>query len=171
MRTQLPQAYPADVQIVHLDFPLEAMHPFARAAAILGRCIYRQNNASFWNWHDWMFAHQSELTADNLHDKALAYTKGDRNLDLTALNACMSSPAARAEVDRTLAIGNALNITATPTMFVNGRRLVGALPLDELKLVIDHEIEYAKTMKKTADCCSIQLSLPGMGQPGKAAPK
>jgi protein-disulfide isomerase len=171
MRTQLPQAYPTDIQIVHLDFPLEAMHPFARSAAILGRCIYRQNNSSFWAWHDWAFAHQGELTPANLRDKALEYAKGDKNLDITALTSCTTSPEARAEVDRTLAIGNALNITATPTMFINGRRLVGALALDELKLVIDHEIEYSKTRKKAADCCSIQLSLPGMGQPAKAPPK
>src|SRR5258706_532331 len=60
VRAQLMAAYPKDVQLFFMDYPLEASHPYARGAAILGRCIYRQNNSSFWAYHDWMFEHQSE---------------------------------------------------------------------------------------------------------------
>lgn len=160
VRNQLMQAFPTEVRLVYMDFPLASMHPFARGAAILGRCIYTQNNTSFWAFHDWIFEHQAEITPDNLRDKALDYAKGDKNLDISKLTACAVALEPRNEVDRTIAIGEALQINATPTFFVNGRRLVGTVALEDLRMVVEHEIAYQKTLKK--DCCSVQLSLPGV---------
>jgi protein-disulfide isomerase len=164
VRTKLLEAYPKDVQIFFMDYPLEPIHPWARGAAILGRCIYSQNNASFWGYHDWIFEHQSEITPENLKEKVTDYAKSDKNLDAANLAACAVSPGVREEVDRTETIGDSLKLSATPTLFINGRRMVGTIPLDDLKLVIDHEIAYAKTAKKDSDCCSVQLSLPGLGK-------
>ncbi len=164
VRTQLMEAFPRDLDLVYMDYPLETIHPFARGAAILGRCIYTQSNDSFWAYHDWIFQHQGEITAANLRDKVLDYAKGDKNLDVARLTACAVAPEPRAEVDRTIAMGDELKINATPTFFINGRRMVGTLALDDLKMVVEQEIAYAKALKKDADCCSIQLSLPGMGK-------
>jgi hypothetical protein len=105
---------------------------------------------------------------------ALDYAKTDKNLDIARLTACMTAPEPRAQVDRTIAIGDALKLNATPTFFINGRRLVGTISLDSLKMVAEHEIAWAKTLQSRAasesatDCCSVQLSLPGGG---KAAAK
>lgn len=162
IRTKLMEAYPSDIQLYYMDYPLAAIHPFARGAAIMGRCIYSQNSASFWGYHDWIFEHQADITAANLRDKALAYASGDKKLDVARLTACAVAPEPRAEVDRSMAIGDALKISATPTFFINGRRMVGTVALEDLKMVVDHEIAYAKSQKKDADCCSVQLSLPGM---------
>ncbi len=93
----------------------------------MGRCIYTQNNDSFWSYHDWIFEHQAEITAENLRLKALAYATSDKNLDMARLTACMTAPEPRAQVDRTIAIADALKINSTPTFFVNGRRLVGTI--------------------------------------------
>ncbi len=164
VRTELTQAYPKDVRVFFLDYPLDAIHPFARGAAILGRCIYRQNNSSFWAYHDWIFSNQSEITPANLKDKVLEYANGDSKLDTATLSSCAVSPEVRAEVDRTKAIGDALRISATPTLFINGRRMVGSVPMANLKLVIDNEIAYAKTVKKNDDCCSVPMSFPGIGK-------
>ena len=164
IRTELLQAFPQDVQLYFMDYPIDGIHPFARGAAILGRCIYTQNNASFWAYHDWIFEHQAEITPENLREKVLAYAAGDKNLNGEKLAACAVSPEPRADVDRSVAMGDALNIDATPTLFINGRRMVGTVPLEDLKLVVGAEIAYAKTLKKDADCCSVQLSLPGMGK-------
>jgi protein-disulfide isomerase len=167
VRNQLMAAFPGQIQLIYMDYPLEPIHPFARGAAIMGRCIYTQNNDSFWAYHDWIFQHQAEITAENLRTMALEYAKTDKNLDTTALTACMTAPEPRAQVDRTIAMGDALKLNATPTFFINGRRLVGTISLDNLKMVVEHEIAWAKT-KSTTDCCSVQLSLPGAG---KAAAK
>jgi protein-disulfide isomerase len=129
----------------------------------LGRCIFSQNSASFWSYHDWIFEHQAEITAANLRDKAMGFARGDKNLDMAKLTSCAVAPEPREEVDRSMAIGDALKIGATPTFFVNGRRLVGTIALEDLKMVVAEEIAYARARKKAADCCSVQLSLPGMG--------
>jgi protein-disulfide isomerase len=173
-RNQLMAAFPGQIQLIYMDYPLESIHPFARGAAIMGRCIYTQNNDSFWAYHDWIFEHQAEITAENLRPTALDYAKSDKSLDITRLTACMTAPEPRAQVDRTIAIGDALKINSTPTFFINGRRLVGTIALENLKIVVEHEIAWAKTLasraapKPATDCCSIQLSLPGAG---KAAAK
>jgi protein-disulfide isomerase len=161
LRSDLMNAFPNDVQLVYVNYPLDRLHPFARGAAVMGRCIYDQNNDSFWAYHDWVFAHQSELSADNLRDKALGFALADKRLDMEKLTACaLSGTQPREEVDRTVAMGDALKIDATPTIFVNGRRLVGTISLDDLKMVVTQEIAWTKSQKK--DCCSVQLSLPGM---------
>ena len=169
VRNQLMAAFPGQLQLVYMDFPLETIHPFARGAAVLGRCIYNQNNDSFWAYHDWIFQHQSEITADNLRARGLDYAQSDKNLDIARLTDCMSAPEPRAQVDRTMAIGNELRINATPTFFINGRKLVGTIALENLQIVVEHEIAWAKTQasagaKAATDCCSVQLSLPGMGR-------
>lgn len=169
VRTRLLEAFPRDVQLFYMDYPIAAIHPFARGAAILGRCIYSQNNASFWAYHDWVFEHQAEITPENLRDKVLEYARGDGNLDVARLTACAVAPEPRAQVDRSIAIGDALRINATPTLFVNGRRMVGVMSLDDLKMVVEHEIAWAKAQKKDTDCCSVQLSLPGMAPAGGKA--
>jgi protein-disulfide isomerase len=175
VRNQLMAAFPGQLQLIYMDYPLDSMHPFARGAAIMGRCIYTQNNEAFWAYHDWIFQHQAEITAENLRPMALDYAKTDKNLNITSLNACMTAPEPRAQVDRTIAMGDALKINATPTFFINGRRLVGTISLDNLKIVVEHEIAWAKTTasksaasKSATDCCSVQLSIPGGG---KAAAK
>ena len=175
VRNQLMAAFPGQLQLIYMDYPLDSIHPFARGAAIMGRCIYTQNNESFWAYHDWIFQHQAEITAENLRPMALDYAKTDKNLDIAGLTACMTAPEPRAQVDRTIAMGDALKINATPTFFINGRRLVGTISLDNLKIVVEHEIAWAKTLASKAaasnpaiDCCSVQLALPGGG---KAAAK
>jgi len=170
IRKDLMEAFPGQIQLYFMDYPLASMHPFARGAAVLGRCIYTQNNGSFWKYHDWIFAHQSEITPDNLKDKGLEYAKTDPDLDTAKLAACAVAPEPRTQVDRTMAMGDALKLTATPTFFINGRRMVGTIALDDLKMVVAHEIAWAKTHAKPADCCSVQLALPGMAPAGGKAP-
>jgi protein-disulfide isomerase len=170
LRTDLMKAFPNDVQLFYLDYPLDPIHPFARGAAVMGRCIYAQNNDSFWGFHDWVFAQQSGLSAENFRDKAFEFARTDKKLDIAKLTSCATSPQPREEVDRTVAIGDALKISATPTLFINGRRLVGTIALDDLKMVVAQEIAWVKAQKKSDDCCSVQLSLPGMTPAaGKAA--
>ena len=58
LRQNLIQTYPKQVRLYFKDFPLENMHPWAKAAAIAGRCVFQQKTDAFWEYHDWIFAHQ-----------------------------------------------------------------------------------------------------------------
>ena len=63
IRQDLPKKYGDKVRVTFVDFPLSAIHPWARAAAEGSHCLGEQNPAAFWAFHDWIFEHQKETTA------------------------------------------------------------------------------------------------------------
>jgi protein-disulfide isomerase len=162
LRENLIAAYPKEVRLYYLDYPLESLHPWAKASAMMGRCIFHQNASAFWDYHDWIFQHQEEITPDNLKDKVLEFATG-KGIDGPQLSKCIDSKATEEEVDKTKAEGKSLEVSSTPTLFVNGRRMVGTLQWPDLKRVIDYEIEYQKTAKNAGEDCGCNVSLPMPG--------
>lgn len=170
LRQNLLKKYPKEVRLYYLDFPLESLHPWAKAASMAGRCIFHQNASAFWDYHDWIFSHQEEVSPDNLKSKVLEFASG-KGLVADQLSSCIDSKATESEVDNTRQIGHSLGVDQTPTLFVNGRRMVGVANFDDLQRVIDYEIEYQKTAKNAGeDCgCEVKLPTPG-GSPQNSAP-
>jgi hypothetical protein len=84
----------------------------------------------------------------------------DKKLDSLQLGRCIDTKATEAEVNRTMEMGNSLDISATPTLFVNGRRLAGAVEWPDLKRVIEFEIGYQKTAKNAGEDCGCSIALP-----------
>jgi protein-disulfide isomerase len=166
LRDNLTASYPKEVHFFYLDYPLESLHPWAKDAAIAGRCIFHQNAGAFWDYHDWIFSHQDDIKPDNLKEKVVEFMKA-KGVDGPQLSTCMDSRATEAEVEKTKAEGRSLEVNSTPTLFVNGRKMVGALQWPDLKRVIDFEIEYQKTAKNAGEDCGCSVSLP---MPGGAAP-
>ncbi len=164
LRQNLLSAYPKQVRLYFKEFPLESIHPWSRAGAIAGRCVYQQNANTFWDYHDWAFAHQAEITPDNFKDKVMEWAKGQKSIDILQLGNCLDTKATNSEVDKTLAEGHALEVGGTPTLFVNGRRIPNSVDWPTLRAIIDYEIEYQKTAKNAGeDCgCDMKLTLPGM---------
>jgi len=172
LRDNLLTAYPKQVRLYFKTFPLESLHPWAKAAAIASRCVYRQQAGAFWDYHDWIFAHQAEITAENLKDKVMEWAKGQKEIDALQLGQCMDNKGTESEVQRNIEEGRALAITGTPTLFVNGRRIGQAIDWPNLRSIIDYEIEYQKTAKNAGeDCgCELKLNVPGMPQQPKTLP-
>lgn len=159
LRANLTSSYPKQVRLYFMDFPLEQLHPWARTASIAGRCIFRQNANAFWEYHDWIFEHQTEITPENIKAKVLEFAKG-KEIDALQLARCIDTRAAEAEVNKSIAQGKALNVDSTPTLFINGRRLVGRTDWPALRGVIDYEIEYQKTAKNAGEDCGCEVKLP-----------
>ena len=169
LRQNLLAAYPTQVRFYFKDFPLDSIHPWARPAAIAGRCVFRQNASSFWSYYDWVYAHQADIAAPNLKDKAMEWAKGDKDIDVLQLGRCIDTKATEAEVDKNVAEARALDLNATPTLFVNGRRIPQAIDWTNLRGIVDYEIEYQKTAKNAGEaCCEVKLDTPGL--PQKAPP-
>jgi protein-disulfide isomerase len=157
LRTDLPKAYPNQVRVVFKDFPLEKMHPWARQAAIAGRCVYRQNPAAFWDFYDWIYDHQEGILPDDLKTQVAGWADS-KNLDSAKIGACMASNAPAAEIAREIAEGTSLQVNGTPMMFVNGRPITGAVPWQALDEVIKRELGYVKTAANASDkCCEISI--------------
>lgn len=122
LREVLP-AHP-EVLLVFKHFPLVDIHPWAMTAAIASQCAYNQNPEAFWKFHDAFYDDQDSITTQNISDK-IKDLATQAKLDQQKLSACQSSSEAKAEVETTMAEGRELKVDATPTMFVNGRRIVG----------------------------------------------
>ena len=164
LRDNLIKTYPKEVRLYYLDFPLEQLHPWAKTAAIAGRCIFHQSASTFWDYHDWIYEAQSDVTAENLKSKILEYVKG-KQIDPLQLEHCMDSKATQPEIEKSIAEAKELGVPGTPTLFVNGRLLTGqSATWANLHQVIDYEIEYQKTAKNAGeDCgCEVKLSTPGL---------
>jgi protein-disulfide isomerase len=166
LRQNLIQNYPTQVRLYFKDYPLEGLHPWAKAAAMAGRCVFQQKPDAFWQYHDWVFAHQDSLTADNLKDQVLGWAKDAKDVDAIKLGACIAGKTTQAEVEKEIEEARTLDVTGTPTMFINGRRISQTIDWPNLKNIIDTEIEYQKTAKNAGDdCgCEVKLDIPGMPQ-------
>ena len=169
LRANLLKDYPKDVRLYYMNFPLDQIHPWAKPAAIMSRCIFHQEASTFWDFHDWVYDKQTELNLDNFRAKALEFAK-TKGLDVDQLAKCYDGKVTGEEVAKTVAMGKDLDVQSTPTLFVNGRRLAGSVDWPALKRVIDFEIEYQKTAKNAGENCGCDLRLPtiGFGQPGAA---
>jgi protein-disulfide isomerase len=143
LRTELP-AYADRVSLLFADFPLEDIHPWAREAALLGKCVFRQSPDLFWKYHDWVFEHQEEIGQgpfDKFVEPALAALPG---VDARTASGCLNSRAEEKSIDRTMQAGKDIGVEVAPTFFVNGRKLAGAVPWDTLKIVLDEELEFQR---------------------------
>ena len=114
-----------EIRLVYKHYPLTDIHPWAMTAAISSQCTYQQNPAAFWKIHDAIFDAQDVISPSNVWDKMIDLGT-QLGLNMDTHRACMADPATTHLVEQTIGEGHALNITATPTIFVNGRRIVGA---------------------------------------------
>jgi protein-disulfide isomerase len=161
LRDNLISAFPKQVRVYFKDYPLSTIHPWAKIASITGRCVFRQKPAAFWDYHDWVYEHQSEINAQNFKSKVMEFAKAkEKEIDTLQLSRCMDARATEAEVDKNIAEGKALQVNSTPTMFVNGRRLVGQVEWPNLRQIIENEIEYQKTARNAGEDCGCEVKLP-----------
>ncbi len=115
------ERYRGQAKVVYRQFPLQ-MHPHARMASMATEAAFAQSQDAFWKMHDWIFANQAEVfddgdeVAQKLRNKAQSI-----GLDMAAYDAFMAAEKGKAAIDKDRAAGEALKITGTPAVFVNGR--------------------------------------------------
>jgi protein-disulfide isomerase len=144
VRGLLPK-YP-QVKLIFKDFPIDQIHPWARTAALAGRCAYQQDPKAFWKMYDIIYDNQDLISAANAYDKIMEFA-ARANLNTEAFKSCLSSPQATAEVEASLNNGKLLDVRSTPTVFVNGRRLASADP-HALQQYLDFEVAKLKSTRK-----------------------
>ncbi len=135
--------YP-QVRFVYREFPLTQIHPWALTAATAGRCIYHKNPNAFWPYSDYIYDHQDTISAGNVWETVMEQGVA-AGYDADSFKSCMADPAMKAEIDKSTAEGIALKVANTPTVFINGRRLVGG---DREALVQYIDYELARTAQK-----------------------
>ncbi len=128
-------AYAGKLKVVFKQFPL-GFHANAHKAA--EAALFAHENGKFWEMHEKMFANQQALDVESLKKYAT-----EIGLDAAALEAALTSEKYKAAVDADVAAGTAAGISGTPSFVINGKLVVGALPIDNFK----HEIDEALAAK------------------------
>jgi protein-disulfide isomerase len=142
----LQQHFGAKLSVVFKDFPLP-MHPLAEKAAEAARCAGAQGK--FWEFHDALFK-TKKLQVPDLKQQARTL-----QLDAARFDECLDSGAQAEAVKNDATEGKHLGLTGTPSFFVNGHFLTGALSYFKLSLVINQELG---TLSRTQQ--SAQLETP-----------
>ncbi len=133
--------YPRDIRLVWKDHPL-TFHNRARAAAIFAREARAQRgDAAFWNAYDKLLASNR-----NLEDSDLDQYARDLGLNVQRLRNSIKANAFAHQIDDDIALSDKLKASGTPTFFINGRRLLGAQPIERFTQIVDEEIAKARGM-------------------------
>jgi protein-disulfide isomerase len=133
-----------NARFVFQNFPLE-MHNWAAKGAAYADCVGHASTAAFWKFVAKTYETQADITAANADEKltALADGAGVKGADIAV---CASTPVTQAHVDASLALGKAVNVTGTPTLFINGRSIgnVSQVPAESLKGLVDFAAKQGK---------------------------
>ena len=146
MRQLLP-SYP-QARLIFKDYPIDQIHPWARTAALGARCAYMQDPKAFWKMYDHIYDAQDLITAENVYSKVMDYA-GEAGLNIENLKSCMAGSEATAAIEASLANGKSLDVASTPTLFINGRRIVGVDP-HLIEQYIQYELAQGKSAKQSA---------------------
>ena len=132
---EIRQKYGDKVKIVYRDFPLESIHPHAFRAAEAAGCAFEQGK--FWEYHNWLFSNQAKFGEG---DKTFLAAAKELKLNDDQFKQCLSSGKRAAEIRKDIEDGTKYGVNSTPTFFVNGKAIRGALPLENFSELIDEEL-------------------------------
>ena len=165
LMTEILPKYGDRVKIVYKDFPLP-MHPWAPHAANDANCLARETPAGYWDLADYLHANQRAIGGSSSSDLQKAYAELDRltldfgkkyGADTSRLQACIKAPPDQI-LKASMAEGDKVGVSATPTMFINGEKLEGALDGSEVSAAIDQQLRAAGVQP------------PAPGSPAQAGP-
>lgn len=129
---QVMDTYKDDVRVIWKHQPLP-FHPNAMPAAEAAEAAREQGK--FWQMHDLLFAHQSELSPAKYDEWAKQL-----GLDVDQFKASVEAHKNQKRIKEDSTLGNSIGANGTPTFFINGQLFVGAQPFEKFKQVIDAEL-------------------------------
>jgi len=147
--TLMAEIYPQykdKIKIVYKDYPLP-MHPWAEHAANDANCLAKESGAAYWQLADYLHANQHAINGSQQNLPA-SFAEIDRQtmdfgkrngVDLPRLQACLKAQSDVA-VKASMAEGDKLGVSATPTVFINGERFEGALSADDVKMALNRQL-------------------------------
>lgn len=146
---ELFKEYGDRVLFIYKDYPLSQIHPWATHAAVDANCLAAQSNDAYWDFADFIHANQKTVSGEKKGDPQFAVVdkmtleQGQKhNLDAGKLQACIKTQN-EDTIKASIKEGESLGIDATPTMFVNGQRVDGALPINEVRAILDSALTQA----------------------------
>lgn len=142
--------YKDKVKFIYKDDPLTELHPWAMHAAVDANCLAAQSGPVYWTYVDYLHTHGQEITGPD-RDLTKSYATLDRiarqegtvgKLDSAALDACIAKQD-ETKVKAEAKEADALGVDGTPALFIEGERINGAMPEDQVWMAIDRALRAA----------------------------
>lgn len=112
---QILETFSGQVKVIFRHFPL-SFHPLARPASLASLCAEEQGK--FWEYHDKIFGNQQKLS-----DASLKEWAKELGMDRAKFNVCFDEKRYESKVDEDYSLGQEVGVNATPTFFVNGKKV------------------------------------------------
>lgn len=149
LTSDILKTYGDQVRVVYKDYPLVEIHPWAKHAAVDANCLNQQKQDAYWSFADAIHSNARSIsqakgvTEQLAQVDQLALEEGRKHgLNTNVLEACVKAQkddAVRASMEE----AESLKVEATPTLFINGQKLDGAVPAEQLKAIINRALADA----------------------------
>jgi protein-disulfide isomerase len=146
---EILKEYGDRVTFVYKDYPLVEIHPWATHAAVDANCLASQNSDAYWDFADYIHANQHEVSNEKTPgarletlDKLTMLQGQKHNLDVVKLQSCIKAQDESA-VKASMKEAEHVGVEATPTLFINGEKIDGAVPISELRASLDRALKDA----------------------------
>jgi protein-disulfide isomerase len=134
-----------NTRLIFQQFPLTTIHKWAMPAAKYALCIAKQNNDSYWKFVDLVYQHQDEMQQlpEFQAKPRLKQYAGEAGVNPDQAEQCTEDPAIATQIDASVKLGQELDVTATPTLFVGGRKIanVGGMQYETLKAIAEFQAQ------------------------------
>jgi protein-disulfide isomerase len=137
------------VTFIYKDYPLTEIHPWATHAAVDANCLAAQSGDAYWDFADYIHANQHEVNDQKTPgarlealDRLTLLQGQKHNLDLVKLQSCIKAQDESA-VKASMKEAEGIEVEATPTMFINGEKIDGAVPISEVRAALDRALKDA----------------------------
>lgn len=131
---ELKKKYKGKIQVIFRHVPLP-MHSEAKNIAESSMCVNEQSSDKFWKFHDIVFKGQANVDKASLEK----YAK-ESGADVKKYNECVEAKKYADYVAKDMAYAEKLGVRSTPTFFINGQLVAGALPVEQFSEIIDEEL-------------------------------
>ena len=144
------ERYKDKVRFIYKDDPLTELHPWAMHASVDANCVAAQSGSVYWTYVDYLHAHGQAISGED-RNPAKSFAALDRiarqeatiaKLDTTTLDACMAKQD-ETEINNSLKEASVLGLDGAPALFVNGERINGAVPEEQVWIAIDRALRAA----------------------------
>jgi protein-disulfide isomerase len=147
--TQILKDYGDRVTFIYKDYPLVEIHPWATHAAVDANCLAAQSGDAYWDFADYIHANQHEVSNEKTPgarlealDKLTMLQGQKHTLDVVKLQSCIKAQDETA-VKASMKEAEAIGVEATPTLFVGGQKIDGAVPVSEVRAALDRALKDA----------------------------
>ncbi len=136
--TRLEQDFPK-ARIVVQPYPLVEIHPYAFEAAAYGVCVAQKSPEAYFTYAQAVYNTQGALVPASA-EQTLKDAVAKAGQDPAAIASCAAGEAAKAEVNKSIALGNDVGVEQTPMLAVNGRLIAfTSIPYETLRQLIVYQ--------------------------------